>query len=342
MTATADIRWERKDDEDWAAAFEFHLVMRHLPPREVTERALADVHEAVREAGGSVRELFGDPSEYADAIAGEAAGTSPARAGLDGVTAGERFAHTLLVGALVGGGLAALCWFEDGLWLGFSWASLTAVVTVATAVLLVCGAVALRTAGRIRAVWAALAGSVAVVAGGSFAMSVLPERHLFTLPTPLLVAACAALAAGAHRLSADRFDTWFAPPRPRGAEAWLRRLEGLLRGRHGMSRGEAYEHVAEARSHIGENPVALREFEDVEAYAAALAAGPRRAHRAERRKALGAVGFAVAVGLGSFDILRAADVSSFWFWSAAVALGFAVAEAVVSLRRAARGRRGRA
>ncbi|MER5780538.1 hypothetical protein ABT104_02240 [Streptomyces mobaraensis] len=346
MTTTADIRWERKDDAEWAAAFEFHLVMRHLPPREVTERALADVHEAVREAGGSARELFGDPSEYADAVAAEAeaeaAVTSPARAGLDGVTAGERFAHTLLVGALVGGGLAALCWFEDGLWLGFSWASLTAVVTVATAVLLVCGAVALRTAGRVRAVWAALGGSVAAVAGGSFAMSVLPERHLFTLPAPLLVAACAALAAGAHRLSADRFDTWFAPPRPRGAEAWLRRLEGLLRGRHGMSRGEAYEHVAEARSHIGENPAALREFGDVEAYAAALAAGPGRAHRAERRKALGAVGFAVAVGIAGFDTLRAADLSSFWFWLTAVALGYAVAEAVGSMRGAVRGRRGRA
>ncbi|MFI0739549.1 hypothetical protein ACH4PU_15895 [Streptomyces sp. NPDC021100] len=344
MTSAADIRWERKADEEWAAAFEFHLVMRHLPPRKVTERALADVHEAVRESGGPARELFGEPTAYADAVAAETetetGETSPTGAGLDGVTAGERFAHTLLVGALIGGGLAALRWFEDGLWLGFSWVSLAAVAMVATAVLLVCGAVALRTAGRVRAVWAALGAAVATAAGGSFVMSVLPDRHLFALPAPLLVAACAALAAGAHRLSADRVDTWFAPPRPRGAEAWLRRLEGLLRGRHGMSRKEAYEHVAEARSHVREKPGALREFGDVEAYAAALAAGPRRAHRAERRKALGAAGFVLAVGVAGFDTLRAADLSSFWFWLTAAVLVYAVAEAIGPLRRVVGGRRG--
>ncbi|MBZ4320103.1 hypothetical protein [Streptomyces huiliensis] len=337
MTTAAGIRWQRKADEEWAAAFEFHLVMRHLPPREVTERALAEVHEAVTAAGGSARDLFGDPAAYADAVAAEATDEKhAAKAGVDGVTAGERFAHTLLVAALIGGGLAALHWFQDGLWLAFSWVSLTALATVVTAVLLVCGAVALRTAGRVRAVWASLGAAAAAVAGGSFVMSVLPGQRLFALPAPLLMAACAALAAGAHRLSADTVDAWFDPPRPRNAEAWLRRLEGLLRGRHGMSRKEAYEHVAEARSHVREDPQALVDFGDVETYAAGLAAGPRRTRRAERRKALGAAGFALAVGVAGFDRLRAADLTSFWFWLTAAALGFAVVEVVRPLRGAVR------
>ncbi|WKK26315.1 hypothetical protein QZH56_12370 [Streptomyces olivoreticuli] len=330
MTAKTAIQWVRKEDERWAAAFELHLVTTCHPPRGLAHQALSEIHEMVTEAGRPAEELFGDPRQYAASVAADRIDeTHTSRVDLAGATPGERFTDAVVIAGFMGLTLSTVRWARDGLWLDVSSASLAGVGVVTAAALVFCLALALRTAGRVRAMRACLAISIVGAVGGAAAASAASEHVLFSLPALVPLAASVVVMVGAYRLPHATADRWFTPARGGGSEQWMQQLDGLLRGRHGMQVKDAREHVAEVRSHLAGKAglTAQGEFGDVEAYAAGLAGGPRRAWRAQRRKAYSAGAFALAIAVANVDALRGLDVASFWFWFGLLAVVFSVANA---------------
>lgn len=335
MTAKAAIQWARKEDERWAAAFRLHLVMRSRPPKGLAEQALCEIHERVTEAGRPAEDLFGDPRRYAASVAAvrideaHTDAVDPA-----GATPGERFTDAVVLAGFTGFTLTAVRWARDGSWLGISPASLAGAVAITAVALLLCLTVALRAAGRMRAARVCLGVLAAGAVGGTAAASLLPGDVLFSLPVPVPLVVSALVAVGAHRLPDATADRWFTPRPAEDGEQWLRHLDGLLRGRHGLSAEEAREHVAEARSHLADarGRTAQHEFGDVATYAARLADGPRRARRAQHRKAHAAGAFAVAIAVANADALRSLDMTSFWFWFGLLATAFAAAQVALRYR----------
>ncbi|WP_406401399.1 hypothetical protein OH805_20355 [Streptomyces sp. NBC_00879] len=331
MTANISIQWTREEDERWAAAFELELVLKHNPQKGLADQALSEVHEMVTETGRSARELFEDPRQYAASVAAERIDEAhTSRVDLAGTTAGERFTAGLAVAGFTGVLLSVIVWVRDGIWTDVSWAMLTGVGALAAATVVACVALALRTAGRVAAMRACLGAFAVALVGGIAAASLLPHHALFSLPAPVLAAASAAVMAGALCLPEGTADRWFAPARGGDSEAWLRRLDGLLRGRHGMSAQEARGHVTEARSHLATAPelTAQEEFGDVEIYASRLAGGPGREGRAQRRRVLGVGLLAVLIAVAWSDELRSPDVVSYRFWAPVVLLVMCAADIV--------------
>ncbi|MCX4584567.1 hypothetical protein [Streptomyces sp. NBC_01481] len=331
MTANTSIKWTREEDERWAAAFERELVLKHNPQKGLADQALSEVHETVTETGRSARDLFDDPRQYAASVAAERIDEAhTSRVDLAGTTAGERFTAGLAVAGFNGVLLSASLWVRNGIRADVSWATLTGVGALAAATVVACVALALRTAGRMAAMRACLGAFAVTLVGGIAAASLLPHHALFSLPAPVLLAASAAVMVGAHRLPDRTADRWFAPARGGGSEAWLRRLDGLLRGRHGMSAADARGHVAEARSHLAAapEPTAQGEFGDVEIYASRLADGPGRKRRAQRRRVLAVGLLAVLVVVAWSHALRSQGVASYRFWVPLVLLAACAADIV--------------
>ncbi|MEU7134411.1 hypothetical protein [Streptomyces sp. NPDC046261] len=332
MTSRTCIQWTRKEDERWAAVFELHLVTEYHPQKNLADQALSEVHEMVTEAGRSAEDLLGDPRQYAASVAADRLDeTHAGKRDLRGATAGERFTTAVVMAGFMGLTLSAVRWISDGLWVKVSFASSAAAGALAAGAVILCLAVALRAAGRMRAMWACLGAFIVMVACGMIAATVLPQYLLFSLPIPVLLAVSVAVMVGAHWLPDATADRWFSSRHGGDDAAWMGRLDGLLRGRHGIPVKDAREYVTEVRSHLSsaECRSAQEEFGDVETYAARLANGPRREQRIQRRKAHAAGVFALLLVVATFDRLLDPDVTSFWFWLATLAVAYALVDAVM-------------
>ncbi|MGW2231084.1 hypothetical protein [Streptomyces formicae] len=326
--------WTREDDEDWAATFEVRLVLDHDAPAGLADEVLAEAHEIVEQAGLPAREVLGDPGAYARTVAAERISEERrARNDVHGMSPGERVSASLCTLGFVGVVLCLLYWIEDGLWIEVSLTSVVGCTTVALAAMLIAVALIARAAGRIRGMWAWLAGTAVTVAGGAALTTAAPEGRLFDVPAPMLALAALAWTVGAYLFPDTTIDRWFTPAvRPGDAddERWLARLEGLLRGRHAMKAAEARGHVREVRQHLAhaaDGERAEDAFGDVEVYALRLAEGPRARQRLARRKLYGTAAMTVLFASLLIDRLLDPDertsawtavwvaVFGFWLWS---------------------------
>ncbi|MFD9905202.1 hypothetical protein [Streptomyces sp. NPDC059063] len=307
-------RWDREEDKDWAATVEVRLVLDHDAPAGLAAEVLAEAHELVRAEGRTARELLGEPEAYARAVAEERVGEEHrARTDVHGLTPGERLTSSLATIGGVGILLGALQWVRDGLWVDASGSGVAAFATVVVAVVLVAVATVAGAAGRVKGAYGFAAATVGVVGGGAAVATLVPDGRLFSVPVPVLMAVCGGWIAGAVAFPDRVADRWFTPaPAGRDDEAWLRRLGGLLRGRHAMTGGEARGHVREARAHLAAAPGAgaADVFGDVEIYAHRLADGPRKQRRLARRKLYGS-GLMLAV-VGVLLVERVLDGGISW------------------------------
>ncbi|MFJ2771773.1 hypothetical protein [Streptomyces sp. NPDC087300] len=323
-------RWLREDDKDWAATVEVRLVMEHDAPAGLADEVLAEAHEIVAQAELPAREVLGEPDDYARAVAAERISEEHrARVDAHGMTPGERVTAALCTLGFVGVVLCLLHWIEDGLWIEVSWTSVAGCTTVALAVTLVAVALVARAAGRIRGMWAWLAGTAATVAGGAALTTAASDEGLLDVPAPALALLGVAWIVGAYLFPDATVDRWFTPaPRPRvdDDERWLTRLDGLLRGRHAMRAAEARGHVREVRQHLaaaGDGTRADDLFGDVEVYALRLSEGPRGRQRLARRKLYGNAALTVLfASLLADRLLDPAERTSVWTLLWVLVLGF--------------------
>jgi hypothetical protein len=324
MTTTENLNWPCEDDEKWAAVVELRLILDQQAPADLVHQILAEAHDAVTETGGTARDLFGPPAEYARSVAGERIGEEcRARVDTRGMTPGERLTSSLATLGAVGLLVAVLQWIRDGLWAQASWSSITGFATVVLAAVLAAVVFAAWGAGRI--VGARVFGTVAVitVVVGAAAADVLSGEPLFSFPVPLLAAAGGALTGAAVLLPDTAVDRWLTPRLQGSDERWLSHVEGLLRGRHAMPAVEARAHVQEARQHLAASGgSAENAFGPAEVYAMRLAEGPRREQRLARRKLYGVTALALLLGLLFADKLRDPDPSSLWFWFYAAVVAY--------------------
>ncbi|MFD4635331.1 hypothetical protein ACFVYR_37335 [Streptomyces sp. NPDC058284] len=318
-TRNAELRWEREEDQDWADTVHVRLALDEEAPAGFAEEILAEAHQLVAEAGQPAVDVLGDPVAYARTVAKERV-SERYRAGIDthGMRPGDRVVASFGTFGFLVFALFGLYWIQDGLWIGISWASLAGSAAVVVAVSLLCLAFIVRSAGRLRGMWAFLAGMVAAIAGGSAIAAAMPEGELFRVPAPVVMLIGAAWAACAFLLPEDTINSWFTPARADGGsddERWLARLEGLLRGRHGMRAAEARGHVREARQHLAGDPEAgpaKDVFGDVEIYAMRLSAGPRRKQRIARQKLTGSLLSSLFFAALAVDLMLDAERGSGW------------------------------
>lgn len=320
---TAEIDWPTEEDTAWAGEFRLRLVLKHDVTDDVPDQVLAEVYEAVTESGRGAGELFGDATEYAATVAAERT-SDEQRAGVDlkGVTPGDRFRGVLLGAGLLGVILAVVAWVNNGLWFEASWAGLGVTALFLGGVVLGGAAVGLHVAGRARAARTTGVCVLLVIPLATLA-SQLPSEGVLTLPVPAAVAAGLLLMAAGAMLPQQTLNTWFEGDDPADSddEAWLRRLEGLLRGRHGLSAAEARQHVTEARGHLAASGGGAHgEFGPVRMYALRLADGPGRPRRALRREVWSTVLFLPLVLLAGSDTLSDPDLGSVWTWVVLAAL----------------------
>ncbi|MEU7583689.1 hypothetical protein AB0B50_39630 [Streptomyces sp. NPDC041068] len=295
-TGTAELGWAREEDQEWADAVLVRLVLDEDAPSGFADEILAEAHQLVDEAGRPALEVLGEPVAYARTVAAERV-SEQYRAGIDtrGMRPGERISASVGTLGFIGFSVFGLHWIQDGLWAEVSWSSIAGFTGVVVAAVLLCVALVARSAGRLRGMWALLAGTVAAVAGGAAVATSLPDEQLFRVPAPVLMLVGAAWAVGAFMLPDATIDRWFTPARPAGGPddgRWLAQLEGLLRGRHAMKAAEARGHVREARQHLAAAPQdghAEDVFGDVEIYALRLSEGPRRQQRVTRQELYGAL-----------------------------------------------------
>ncbi|MFI2619910.1 hypothetical protein [Streptomyces sp. NPDC018584] len=318
-TRTAELDWAREEDQEWADTVHVRLALDHDMPLGLTEEALAEAHQLVREAGLPAHEVLGAPEAYASAVAAERVSEEHrARTDAHGMTPGEGVRAAFGTLGCVGFVLGALYWIEDGLWVTGSWASVAMSATVVAVVSLGALALVARAAGRIRGVWGMwgfLAWAAWALAGGAAVASAAPDRQLFDVPVPALMAGCAAWAVGAYAFPDATLDRWFTPRPHADDEQWLARLEGLLRGRHAMPAAEARGHVREARQHLAGGTGGERAedvFGDVEVYAMRLAEGPRKRQRLARRKLYRAAALAAMFAVLAVDEALEAGRFSGW------------------------------
>jgi hypothetical protein len=325
---THKLTWPRDADETWAAGFELELTLleltlHHHPPKDLADQVLADIHQLVNESGEAAHSLLGDPREYARTVAEEHADQGHRDlADVEGFSPGERFTAALGTAGAIGILIGALRWVRNGLWMDVSWASMTGSALLAVGLMAFCCVPALRSAGRVRGMWAGIASVVGVLALGVLAMSVLPHQVLFPFPAPALLAVSLAVAIVAAKLPSDVADRWFRPGNdPADTQRWLYRLEGLLRARHGMTGVQAREHVQEVRDHLAAAPSsnARQEFGPVEDYAAQLASGPLRKRRSQRRKVHTTTALAAVMLVLDLDNFTHPDPASWWWWVTLVA-----------------------
>ncbi|WP_156725659.1 hypothetical protein [Streptomyces apocyni] len=318
-----ELTWPTADDKKWAAEFELTLAWGHSAPKGLAEQVLAEAHETAVESGAPVRELLGDPIEYAATVAAERVGeTHRSTVDLHGFTPGGRFTGALLVAGFKAVLFGIVLWLSKGFWISVGWPSGIASVLLGVVVVLVLGVVPeLRAAGRLRASWVAIGCAPVLVLACATGFTVLPPGPQVSVPAPSLFAVGAVLWVVGWRLPERTAGRWFAGRRATAViprtddEAWLARLAGLLRGRHGLSPRAVRQCLAEARDHLqASGGSAAEEFGAPEIYALRLAEGPDRPKRAARALIGGQVLVGVMYCWFVYDILSSPDPTSVWFW----------------------------
>ncbi|MET7638550.1 hypothetical protein [Streptomyces sp. NPDC005438] len=338
MTTSHDIQWERAEDRRWAATFETELVLRHEAPAGLAAQVLGEVRQLVHEAGEpSLDELLGDPRVYADEVAAERIDEAhTSSVDLSGVRPGERFSTLAVASAVTGLTLVIIHWVSRGFWVEVSPALGTLAFLYILAALAACTAAGLRNAGRFRPMWAWGGLSLAAGIGGIASANGLSQAALFRLPAPLLLLGPALVLGVIALITNSRLDRWLqGPEEERDNSRWVRRLDGLLRGRHGLPAAEARTHTSEVRSHLASSGGNAQEtYGDVALYAARLARGARLARRKARREAIALALLVALVGFANEDVLRSADLTSchFWFVSLFILLGLGVIVRLVKKR----------
>ncbi|MCH6161629.1 hypothetical protein [Streptomyces marispadix] len=335
-----------EEAESWGERVTWCLLYRGVE-LETAESAVAEALAHCAESGESPEQAFGTPEQYADSLA--AARTPAAR------RAQRDYPHDLSVDdywglPLVAPGLVAavggvLVWIRNGLWVDVDAARLTGMALLAVVFSIAAVGYTLRTAGRPRAATATLAGAAAMGIPVALSTQYLPRTELVRVPSATVVL-CGFLllwlgwrterpaepgrlgsvyerlltGGRAHGRSRRGGDADGSSTDGGGTDTadWLRRLEGLLRGRHRVSRRVARRIVAETEAHL-ESTGALpeEEFGDAEEYALTLVEegrAPRPTKEALRWQ--GEAGFFVLCVICVVD----ADWSDpGWFeWAAAV------------------------
>ncbi|MFF2653476.1 hypothetical protein [Streptomyces sp. NPDC058045] len=318
--------WHREEDKLWAGRFRLRLVMRHDPPEGLADQVLDEVYEAVTDSGAPAHELFGDADDFAAQVAAERIDEAHRSCrGIDGTTPGEGFIGGLLVLGAIGVMLSVTGWVRGGSEFAVDWRALAATVLIGMVALLTTVALALRTAGRTRGWWTVCAAGVVTVAVIGLTIGSLPEGPLFSVPAPVVVVLSALPAVIALLLPEERVSRWFIGPQAApedgpeaqrgGNEAWLGRLDGVLRGAYGMPPATARGHVEEAREHLAASGGAAgEEFGRPREYAQRLAGGPAAPRRAARRKLLSGLLFALLVVALLWDVAGDPDPGSFTTW----------------------------
>lgn len=262
-------------DAQWGDRLTLFLTYRGVGP----ETARGHAQEALAhcaESGERPEDAFGDAKEYAERLAAAHLPASRrARTDHPGHLAPEDYREAPW---LVPGGFLLVCggvlWFSDGLWATLTAAGTTQVALMIAAFVLAAWAQVFRAEGRTRAASGMLAAALGTAVLVGMAMEFLPHTGLTRIPAPVLVPAGAALLWLGGRVGTRRAATADARPGEgleHDAEAWLRRLEGLLRGRHRVSRADARRLTAEARGHLaGTGTLPEEEFGGVEEYALRL------------------------------------------------------------------------
>ncbi|MFF1693348.1 hypothetical protein ACFVXC_06950 [Streptomyces sp. NPDC058257] len=316
--------WASGDDAQWAAQFELALAVEHTPPVGLAEEVLEEARLTAVEAGTSVREIFGDPTAYAETVAAERIDEAHrSTVDLEGFAAGDRFTSSLL---LAGGQVAlfgVVLWVSNGFRMNVGWPTGGAGLLLSVLIVLVTGVIPeLRAAGRLRAGRIAIACAAVLVVACAVGFTAIPRGPQVSVPVPSLFVVGALLGVLGWRLSPERVGRWFreravpADATRDDDEAWLIRLSALLRGRHRVSAGDAARAVTEARDHLAASGgSAAGEFGDVEVYALRLSEGPGKTQRAARAEVVPTVLFTGGLLWWGLDVLSAPEPSSLWFWA---------------------------
>ncbi|CAM5450571.1 hypothetical protein [Streptomyces hirsutus] len=180
--AAAGTRPGHSDRDAWADKLERELTLVHSVPRELVNRVLAEVAEAVTETEQPAEELFGPAEEYAAVVATERVDVRH-RSALDfeGRTPATHFRQ-----GMVAGSIAVLIMTVAGTFSGeeLSGAS-TLLLSLSTSVFVAVGFAvfpALRAAGRTRTAWLHGAGVIAAVGVCLAALPAIRDAHSFPFP----------------------------------------------------------------------------------------------------------------------------------------------------------------
>ncbi|WP_299036906.1 hypothetical protein [uncultured Pseudokineococcus sp.] len=317
------------EDEAWADRVRLVALLDHGLPGTAVDEALAVAAAAVEDSRQRAVDLLGP----ADAYARELADGEPAerRAGEeDGRSA---LAVGLVTGGAVGLAAAVTAAVATGWWLPVAVRHLVGVPLVALVAVLAGVVVRLRRGGRLRSSWAAGAATVAVLVAAAAVLTGGPADVVGRVPALALGLAGVALVAVGLRLPTDvrPVGEGSSPSTP---EAWYRRLEGVLRGRHAVPRSRAREMAAEARGHVLASGAAhpAVELGDPRLHALALvdASGERERWRASRsaRLRLAQVGLLVVLAVSA-----ALEDGLTWFVGLTAALALLLAVSALRRRR---------
>lgn len=185
--------------------------------------------------------------------------------------------------------------------LELSWRLIFAIGLVTIAAFLCCLFPALRAAGRLRMAWVAAGIAAFGLAIGILSLNLLdvPRETMFDLPRAVTIGILIAMNVLWRLVPVEVTDRWLAVISRGGMDdqAWLRRLDALLRGRHGVPISSAKSLVTQAHEHLNATGGhAERELGPVEAYARSLAeATPASRRRVRRTIAMNTVCAVVAL-----------------------------------------------
>ena len=284
-----DLDWPTEQDRRWAERVLVRAAVSHGAVDIGAE--LDAVHDAVIDTGSSARELFGPADDYARQLAEQAA---PAVRAAEPDWPLSSILFFLGLPTLFG---SLLVWLRSGWSVDVTPRAVAVATVVVVGMTLIVVAVRQWRSGRRGCAAAVVVAVLAVVVGGvSWAFELSATEELIS-DLPVVVIA----AVGLGLIAAGLFwpdDPEVVQTGPVGTpEEYLRRLEGLLRGRHHLSASTARDRVTLAREHWvasgAEHP--FEEFGAPEAYALDLADQTPESATRGRRLELGLSLLAVLV-----------------------------------------------
>ncbi|MFY1695350.1 hypothetical protein [Solwaraspora sp. WMMA2101] len=288
---------------------------------------IADVQAHCAYTGQSPYDAFGSPEELAMVAAAEQPAHLRENPDRHGLTAADYLSGGLLSLGLIGlGGSLFYAVLEQTLTFPANPAALTGTAFVGLAVFVVRGVPgALRAVGRPRLATASFALVVLLAGLAVTAFFTLPREP--ALPVPVLAVAAASLLVLLWQLRGPgkpKQPIEHTPPTPRTAEhdtdeadadAWFRRLTGLLVGRYDLTPQRAGELARQARNHLvtagGTAPDS--EFGPVEEYAREIAEyEPQRRVPFWRTAPAGLIGSLAGLSLSVSALLSWTAEGHYW------------------------------